>query len=178
MEIDIHDMGKLLEELQLSGLNDVSLLHMNCEGCEFDVLESLISQNLLVNFPSIKFDVHYADFLESDINPKLLDRYCRIQYELSKRFKLVAGVPFLKERWDRYDIILYFNIAIHLPNTEDDLYFKVGVNWNNIEAKNLVYDDDIINQVKAFCESHKLENDTCFQLWNYTIKRITKHKGF
>jgi len=170
MEIEIREVGKFLKELSLNGLNDITLLHMNCEGCEFDVLESLISQNLLVNFPSIKFDVHYADFLESDINPKLLDRYCRIRYELSKMFKLVSGVPFLKERWDRHDLYIYFDIAIYLP-TEGDLFFKVGVNWNNKSSK-LEYDDNIINQVKPFCDNNQLDDHICFQIWEYTLKRI------
>jgi hypothetical protein len=55
--------------------------------------------------------------------------------------------------------------------TDGDLFFKVGVNWNNKSSK-LEYDDNIINQVKTFCENNQLDDHTCFQIWEYTLKRI------
>lgn len=177
IEIDIHDAAMLLKELKLDSKNDVSLLHMNCEGCEFDVLESLISNNLLENFPSIKFDGHYADYLEDSINPELIDRYCRIRYELSKRFVLIGGIPFARERWDLSDIF-YFDMKVHLPNNDSDnmLLFKVGVNWNNL-SKHLEYDDGIVKQVKTFCENHQLDDHVCFQIWEKTLKMIKIYRG-
>ena len=57
----------------------------------------------------------------------------------------------------------------------DVLFFKVGVNWNDLSKKNLEYDDRISNQVETFCEKHQLDDYICFQIWEYTLKRLKEY---
>ena len=178
IEINIYDTGKLLREMELGNRNDINLLHLNCEGCEFEVMESLIEHKMLGNFPSIKMDTHYADFLEDTINPELIDRYCRIQYQLSKRFVLVAGTPFLRERWDRLDFKTGIDLTfpVQLPDSSK-VIFKLNWNWDMLSSnKNLDYDEKIADQVNSFCDANQLDEYICFQIWNHSIKMLRQYK--
>jgi len=176
VEIEIYDTGKLLSEMGLGNRNDITLLHLNCEGCEFEVMESLIEHKMLGNFPSIKMDTHYADYSEEINNPELIDRYCQIQYQLSKRFHLVAGVPFSRERWDRLDIGLDLTFPIQLPDSST-VVFKSNWNWDMFSShKNLDYDQSIADQVTFFCDTYKLDEYICFQIWDHSMKLLLQYK--
>ena len=177
LEIEIYDTGKLLSEMGLGNRNDITLLHLNCEGCEFEVMESLIEHKMLGNFPSIKLDTHYADYSEDANNPELIDRYCRIQYQLSKRFQLIAGVPFQRERWDRLELPgIYLTFPIQLPDSSKVL-FKLNWNWDMLSSsKNLDYDEKIANQVTSFCDTNKLDEYICYQVWDHSIKMLLQYK--
>lgn len=79
---------------------DVDLLTMNCEGCEFEVLETLASSNLIEKFMHIQFQPHY-------FVPNLGDypcRYCRLQQLLSRTHELAYRYPQLWECWRRKKI--------------------------------------------------------------------------
>ena len=57
---------------------DVGLLHVNCEGCEYEMLESVIRAGLHWRMETIQFGSHY--FPEVD---QLTQRYCAIRAESS-----------------------------------------------------------------------------------------------
>ena len=75
----------------------VYLLHMNCEGCEWDFFESWILAGVFPHVPVIQYSLHYfpLDRPVSDV----LSQYCRIHEALSKSHKLDFGPPFGWQRW-------------------------------------------------------------------------------
>lgn len=79
------------------GIFDVDLLTMNCEGCEFEALEMLLSTNLVEHFKNIQFATH------STIPgiQKPLERYCAIQQLLSRTHRPTYQYKFIWESWRR-----------------------------------------------------------------------------
>ena len=75
---------------------DVGLLHVNCEGCEYEMLESIIKSGLHWKIKIIQFGTHFFPEV-----PRLTERYCAIRSELSKSHRMVYGTAFAWERWDR-----------------------------------------------------------------------------
>ena len=78
------------------GSEDLDLLHVNCEGCEYEMLENLIKSGLHWKIKIIQFGTHFF----SEI-PNLTERYCAIRSELTQSHKMVYGTAFAWERWDR-----------------------------------------------------------------------------
>jgi len=173
--IDIKDTSETLKSLKLDKLNDIKLLHMNCEGCEFEVLESLIEHDMLINIPSIVFDSHYADYIEDEIDYELIERYCKIHYELSKFYKPIYGIPFSKERWDRDDDgIISISFHVLLP-TNNGLNLEIKMRRDKI-----FFDDDVekneyvAEQIHSFCEKESIDKYYCFQIWQKLVKDLRK----
>ena len=171
--IEIEDVSESLKSLNLDKLNDISLLHMNCEGCEFDVLESLIEHDMLKNIPNLIIHTHYADYLQDEIDYGLIDRFCRIQYELSKLHKRIYGHPFLQERWDRDDnatVILRFNV--HLPDRST--YFELKAEKHLISStKHVEQNEYLAACVKSFCKDENIDDlYLCFQVWQKAVHDI------
>ncbi|OWF46734.1 uncharacterized protein LOC110455331 [Mizuhopecten yessoensis] len=83
------------------GCFDVDLLTINCEGCEFDVLESLISSSLIEHFKHVQFATHPT--LEHLTSP--VTRYCEIIQILSRTHVPSYRYGFVWESWTRRDII-------------------------------------------------------------------------
>ena len=78
------------------GSADLDLLHVNCEGCEYEMLENIIKSGLHWRIKIIQFGTHFFPEV-----PRLTERYCAIRSELSKSHKMVYGTAFAWERWDR-----------------------------------------------------------------------------
>ncbi|XP_048750529.1 uncharacterized protein LOC125662372 [Ostrea edulis] len=82
------------------GCRSVDLMTINCEGCEFDVLETLISTNLIENFNYIQFQPHY--------NAPNLGyfpcRYCRLSQLLARTHVAAYDYPQVWQAWKRKDI--------------------------------------------------------------------------
>ena len=70
-----------------------SIIEMNIEGAEYDVLERLIEANLHMKISTLLIQFH-------KIGPDYLARYVRIQDQLEKTHKLVFQYEFVWERWD------------------------------------------------------------------------------
>ena len=70
-----------------------SIIEMNIEGAEYDVLERLIEANLHMKIGTLLIQFH-------KIGPDYLARYVRIQDQLEKTHKLVFQYEFVWERWD------------------------------------------------------------------------------
>ena len=141
-----------MKERQLEGFSpEISLLHMNCEGCEWEMLETLLKEAdvikkvpwawilpvtvyLLCSFTGCKLQVrclqvgtHYFPKVKlwksifylfhfsgwsTRINVLSIsfqwvvnqnERYCAIRDQLSLTHRLVWGVPYAWERWDRIE---------------------------------------------------------------------------
>ncbi|XP_061177719.1 uncharacterized protein LOC133186499 [Saccostrea echinata] len=79
------------------GCHRIDLLTVNCEGCEFDVLENLLSTNLIQKFDFIQFQPHHS---APNIG-NFLCRYCRLRQLLARTHEVVYKFPFLWEVWKR-----------------------------------------------------------------------------
>ena len=71
------------------------LLHVNCEGCEYEVFEALIKEKMLDKFSVINISFHYM----SGIN-RLFTRYCRVREHLLQFYSMdKESIAFGWERW-------------------------------------------------------------------------------
>jgi len=82
------------------GCFEFDLITINCEGCEFDLLEILVSTNLIHFFKHIQFATHSK--LTQLPNP--IERYCRLQELLSKTHRLSYQYKFNWETWKQKDV--------------------------------------------------------------------------
>ena len=78
------------------GVGDLALLHVNCEGCEYEMLENIIKAGLHWRIKIIQFGTHFFKEI-----PRLTERFCAIRSELKKSHRMVYGLAFGWERWDR-----------------------------------------------------------------------------
>lgn len=96
--LSIRNMETILTDLY--GLEDpsqkVSLLHMNCEGCEWETLLSMGERGLFERFEVIQFGTH--NYGEEGVGVRSW-QLCQIRDYLSKTHRVVSEVPFGWERW-------------------------------------------------------------------------------
>ena len=78
------------------GSGDLEMLHVNCEGCEFEMFENIIKSGLHWRIKIIQFGSHFFPEI-----PRLTERFCAIRSELKKSHRMVYGLAFGWERWDR-----------------------------------------------------------------------------
>lgn len=78
----------------------VDLITINCEGCEYDLLETILSTDLVYHFKHIQFGTHPT--LKNLADP--VRRYCQIQERLSRTHKLTYQYKFTWETWKLKDI--------------------------------------------------------------------------
>ncbi|CAF3904236.1 unnamed protein product [Rotaria sordida] len=104
----LRDVAEILFEfhilLKISNsiiIGELNLLHINCEGCEYDVIERLIKKNLTKYIRIIQFGSHRPLSIRSSINR----RYCCLQQMLSMTHHLEFGIPWAWERWLRTDLV-------------------------------------------------------------------------
>lgn len=83
----IHDLNTL----------SIDLLHVNCEGCEWELLEAVIRRIYVqVNIRIFQFSSHYFPHIEN-----ITGRYCYIRSQLQRTHDLIFGQYFGWERWER-----------------------------------------------------------------------------
>lgn len=78
----------------------VDLMSVNCEGCEYDLLEAILSSSLVTQFKNIQFAMHST--LLGLSNP--IARYCQIQELLKRTHTPTYQYRFIWESWKRKDI--------------------------------------------------------------------------
>jgi len=78
----------------------IDLLTINCEGCEFAVVENLISTNQIMFIKHLQFATHTK--IDRIKNPVF--RYCRLQQMLKMTHTLGYQYKFIWETWVRNDI--------------------------------------------------------------------------
>ncbi|XP_052794489.1 uncharacterized protein LOC128227730 isoform X2 [Mya arenaria] len=82
------------------GVFDIDLLTMNCEGCEFEALETLLETNLVSHLKNIQWATHST--IGGIKEP--IERYCRIQELLSRTHRPTYQYRFIWESWRRRDL--------------------------------------------------------------------------
>ncbi|KAH3836281.1 hypothetical protein DPMN_109651 [Dreissena polymorpha] len=82
------------------GVFEVDLLTLNCEGCEYEALETLLSTSLVRHFRNIQWATH------SEIPgiPDPVGRYCRIQELLSRTHRPTYQYRLIWESWRRRNL--------------------------------------------------------------------------
>ncbi len=74
----------------------IDLLHMNCEGCEWEALTRLVETNMLQYIGVLQVSFHnYGVAGIGDLLPK----YCLIREALEQTHHKVEAIPFAWERW-------------------------------------------------------------------------------
>lgn len=81
------------------GVYELDLLTMNCEGCEFEVLETLVKSNLIERIRNIQWATHTQVSI-----PNPWERYCRIHELLKRTHRPTYQYKFNWESWRRKDI--------------------------------------------------------------------------
>jgi FkbM family methyltransferase len=89
-EIQLKDIAEFLHE---NNVGIIDLIKINIEGAEYDLLESLINQDLISGFKNIQVQFH--DF----ILPNAELRMRNIQQQLSKTHQLTYQYEFVWENW-------------------------------------------------------------------------------
>lgn len=91
-EIDIvlKDITNFIKE---NKINDISLLKINIEGGEYDVLQRLIDTGLIKMIHNIQIQFH-------DFVPEATERMTSIRSDLSKTHKLTYQYDFVWENWE------------------------------------------------------------------------------
>ncbi|CAF0901888.1 unnamed protein product [Rotaria sordida] len=104
----LRDVAEILFEYHiLSKMNnnivtgELNLLHVNCEGGEYDVIKRLIKKSLIKYIRIIQFGSHRPSAIRSSIS----QRYCCLQQMLLTTHQLQFGIPWAWERWLRNDIM-------------------------------------------------------------------------
>ena len=83
-----------------AGKFEFDLLFINCEGCEFEVLEAVISSGLVSNFKNIQFAAHNLPGLR---NQQI--RYCQIEALLYRTHSPTYRYKYIWEHWKRMDLL-------------------------------------------------------------------------
>lgn len=89
-EVEIRKLADVVQELQVE---TVDLLQINCEGCEWEVLEELLEGPDI--FKHIQVQFHGG----ASWVPDRLNRYASIQDRLARRYLLVYDVPWVWQMW-------------------------------------------------------------------------------
>lgn len=96
IEMEIREAGPVIRKIASNFNDTVDLLHVNCEGCEWEMFENIIEHNLQTNIRIIQFGAHYFDQVDN-----IAERYCKIREALNRTHYMVYGEPWAWERWDR-----------------------------------------------------------------------------
>ncbi|XP_052058790.1 uncharacterized protein LOC127699094 [Mytilus californianus] len=99
--IQLFNITQIFVRLGFSCEKQLDLLTLNCEGCEFEVIEELLKTNILNYIKNIQFATHST--LKYLKDPKY--RYCRIQELLTRTHKLSYQYKFIWESWKRQDLV-------------------------------------------------------------------------
>ncbi|CAF1371898.1 unnamed protein product [Adineta steineri] len=91
---------KILKKMTSSIENELSLLHLNCEGCEYDVVERLLTTGLIKHIRHLQFGSHRPTEIQSTV----AERYCSIQNSLNISHDRIFGIPWGWERWTHRNI--------------------------------------------------------------------------
>ena len=73
-----------------------TLLHINCEGCEWEMIPDAIQNGFISAIPIIQIGWH--NYGQVGLGQRV-KQYCNIREQLFKTHELVYGVPFAWERW-------------------------------------------------------------------------------
>jgi FkbM family methyltransferase len=97
LKIHIADAKEEMDDhLRRQDGKPVDILHMNCEGCEWEMLTRLMDADMLQYVKMLQVSFH--NYSEKGIG-YLLPQYCLIHEHLMRTHDKVFAVPFAWERW-------------------------------------------------------------------------------
>jgi FkbM family methyltransferase len=99
--IHILDGRAAIANFLSSGSHQIDILHINCEGCEWEFLERLASTDMF-RFIAI-LQVSFHNYGANGIGEHIY-QYCLIREALEQSHYPVNSVPFAWERWVRRDM--------------------------------------------------------------------------
>lgn len=99
--IRIIDGRAAIAEFLSSGSNQIDILHINCEGCEWEFLERLAGTDML-RFIAV-LQVSFHNYGANGIGEHLY-QYCLIREALEQNHYPANSVPFGWERWVRHNL--------------------------------------------------------------------------
>jgi len=79
-------------------LKNYTLLHINCEGSEFEIIERLYKCNKLNFFKYLMIGTHSIPWMKC---PTPACKYCKMHHYLKQNFDAVEFSPFAWEHWIR-----------------------------------------------------------------------------
>ena len=92
IEIRVKALSQAVRDIGLP-----TMLHLNCEGCEWQLLEVALQEEYLQNIPVIQIGWHnYGEHI--GVRAWQL---CDLRTRLSMTHRLVAGVAFGWDRWEK-----------------------------------------------------------------------------
>ena len=98
VEIHIRSAAEeILELLHQYQIHSIDLVHMNCEGCEWEFMESITQANLWRNISLFQLSTHYYPS-HVPVN-EFRGRYCTQHMALLETHDLCFGPPFGWQRW-------------------------------------------------------------------------------
>lgn len=89
------------ELLDLFGFTSIDLLHVNCEGCEYDLFTSM-SEKWRSRINVIQIGTHNYPVNEVATSAT---RLCDMRRKLSETHRMSWGTPFVWERWRRRSVV-------------------------------------------------------------------------
>ncbi|CAK9068721.1 unnamed protein product [Durusdinium trenchii] len=98
------------EVLAQSRQSSVELLHVNCEGCEYDVVQGLGDTGQLARISQVQLATHLMDYEgpSADFHEAVslslqvsVKRYCAMHRTLSQTHERAWGLPWVWERWTK-----------------------------------------------------------------------------
>lgn len=90
-DVIIRDVVSVFEELNL---NEVTLMKVNIEGGEFDLIQALCDSGLILNIRELHIQAH--DFADMNLN-----NYLSMHRTLSVHFNLIRSFPYVWDFWVR-----------------------------------------------------------------------------
>ncbi|XP_060080995.1 uncharacterized protein LOC132560340 [Ylistrum balloti] len=93
--IEIRNVKQFFEKLSVRS-GEVDLITLNCEGCEYAVLDLLLSTDYIRHFRNIQFQPHRISGICYPVK-----RFCWYQELLKKTHKLSFQFKFVWESWTR-----------------------------------------------------------------------------
>lgn len=114
-DIAVRSAAHVVRELAKQG--PLELLHVNCEGCEYDVVKGLYEAKRLANFPQIQLATHLLqvpagiweatagteEYMRAQMEISAR-RYCEAHLFLAETHERVWGLPWVWERWTRRQV--------------------------------------------------------------------------
>lgn len=96
----IRSVGEALNEIFPDGIPDqTTFLHINCEGCEFDVVKLMPLDKL--QYVQIATHIESVTDTLSDNFEYSRRRYCAMHRKLFETHRFMVGSPWVWERWER-----------------------------------------------------------------------------
>ena len=80
--------------------HEIDLLTINCEGCEYDILDTVLDSTLVNQFKHIQISFHHFGQLGNT-----LKRWCEYQELLKRTHRMVYQYKLFWESWTRKDLV-------------------------------------------------------------------------